>query len=1249
MALPTLPGASPHNNQQLFSDYYLDAVLPGLAGWDALAAEASRVRDALAAKFAAYTPSANEAQTEDEWVKPVLTALGHTFEIQAALKTPDGTKKPDYVFYANGAARDAQKNKTLTDALPSSGGLAVGDAKYWERPLDFSISAKGGDPFSNKNPAYQIAFYMQHSGVAWGILTNGRLWRLYHKDTAHKLDRFYEVDLPALIQAENARDFLYFFAFFRRAAFDAGPLGLETLRAASLELARGVGETLKRQVYDALRHLAQGFLDYSPNALPSDAETLKAIYDNSLIVLYRLLFVLYAESRGLLPIHVPAYRDNYSLHSLKREVADRLDSQKPLLATSAKLWPQLTELFSIIDAGSSPLHVTTYNGGLFDPARRDGFLTKHKVGDAHLQRAIDMLCRIDGAFVDYRDLSERHLGTIYEGLLEYHLEMLATPEDEWTVALLNDRGERKETGSYYTPDFIVKFLVERTVGPMLDAAVADKDDNEAKIAAVLAVNVLDPAMGSGHFLVEAVEFIARFLIDLTARPADDEPDAPDIAYWKRRVVQSCIYGVDLNPLAVDLAKLSLWLSTLAADRPLSFLDHHLRCGNALVGARLETLRVGPSPKKSSRKSPDKTHPALFDADDLRQSMTVAVEKMAAIEASPAATVADVKAQERAYEEVRAALGRQFGHLAALVTSSYFGVAIDAAFWGPLAAFARGDETVRMAKFQTWLDEAARENARVGFFHYELEFPEVFFDSNGRGLGEAAGFDAVVGNPPYVRQEKLAPLKPYLKASFSAFHAAADLYLFFFEQGVNVLQTGGRLGFVSSGTFARANFAASFRRWLPTVAQMETLIDFGENQPFVGAEMVRPTITVLRKEPGGDAPFRSLFLSEKVPPSLSDALDSDGFDCAAAVLHQSEWTFQSADMSALAAKIFAVGTPLSEVVDGQIFYGIKTGFNEAFIIDAATKARLIEIDAASAEIIKPLVQGEDLRPWYQEDEGRWLIFTRRGININGYPAVKEYLEQFRSQLQPRPANFEASQKWPGRKAGTYKWYELQDSIDYYQEFDKPKIFWPDIAKLPRFSWDETGKYVNDKGFIITGGDPALLAILQSRVTWFAISQICVPLRLRAGLWQFQTKSQFVNRLPIPNLTDADRAALSALAVQLTADARARYALHVAVRRRIQADLGTPDSPLNLKLSAWWRLTFGELRAQVKHVYGKDIPLGERDEWEAWLTAQKETHDARTAAIIAGETDLNARVGELFGLTNDERKLIESSTKYAFGEV
>ena len=263
---------------------------------------------------------------------------------------------------------------------------------------------------------------------------------------------------------------------------------------------------------------------------------LKAIYDHSLILLYRLLFVFYAEARELLPLRASAsYHDSYSLYAITHQVAHSLRLGQHLLPTSATLWPRLRELFDIINAGSPPLQVATFNGGLFDPERYP-FLEKYTVGDAHLQGALDRLARVDGQFIDYRDLAERHLGTIYEGLLEYHLQM-ATGEaqiangksqiadgEQWTVDLVNDKGERHVTGSYYTPDYIVKYIVEQAVGPALAAAVAGKRDDRAKIEAVLGVNVLDPAMGSGHFLVEATEYIARFLVDLGVTPDDGKDE-----------------------------------------------------------------------------------------------------------------------------------------------------------------------------------------------------------------------------------------------------------------------------------------------------------------------------------------------------------------------------------------------------------------------------------------------------------------------------------------------------------------------------------------------------------------------------------------------------------------------------------------------------------------------------------------------------------------------------------------------------
>lgn len=746
--------ALPHNNRHLFSDHYLNENLPARPQWGLLRDEARAAMDRVASVFGAYVPSENERQTEEGLVMPVLRLLGHTFEVQPSLRTPEGTKTPDYVLYRDADSQTASRGQVLSDTLPEQGGIAVGDAKYWNRPLDIAVRQSSTDALSNKNPSYQIYFYMLHSGVTWGILTNGRLWRLYHKDTAHKLDHFYEVDLQELIDSGDPARFLYFYGFFRRAAFDDGPLSLTDILRESADYARNVGDSLKVQVYDALRHLAQGFLDYTSNELQPDEDTLRAIYDNSLILLYRLIFILYAEARELLPVRQNSqYRDIYSLHAIKRDVARDLDRARQLLATSATLWPKLLELFKAINEGNPPLSVATFNGGLFDPDRHE-FLTRFTVGDHHLQQAIDKLARVDRAFVDYGDLSVRHMGTIYEGLLEYRLRPLVEPEDGWAVELVNDKGERKATGSYYTPDYIVKYIVEQAVGPVLEAAVEGKSTDADKLKAVLAVNVLDPAMGSGHFLVEATEFIARFLVDLAVAPEGKTPEEADLAFWKRRVVQSCVYGVDLNPLAVELAKLSLWLTTVAKDRPLSFLDHHLRPGNSLVGARLEHLELPAArPNGRSRRAArveDAGQITLFGDHDFTVKMSTAVVHMGMIEESEATSVQQVKEQERLYGELRAILLGKYSRLLDLMVAAHFGLAVEGWLRDSLIKYLTGNSVASFPKFDALLAEAEAISKRERFFHWELEFPEVYFDEHGRPLGDHGGFEAVIGNPPWER-------------------------------------------------------------------------------------------------------------------------------------------------------------------------------------------------------------------------------------------------------------------------------------------------------------------------------------------------------------------------------------------------------------------------------------------------------------------------------------------------------------------
>lgn len=1258
----TLPLLPPHRNQQLFADHYLDSILPTLPDWQALREESAQALTQIQAIRTRFRPSTVEAQTEDELIKPILALLGHSIEVQAPLATPGGTKKPDYIFYADESSRAANKGRVLTEAL-LRGALAVGDAKYWDRPLDVQLTNRSGQKLDPTNPAFQISFYLQHSGVPWGILTNGRLWRLYQRDSAYKLDRFYEVDLDDLLQRNDPTAFLYFYAFFRRAAFAEGPLGLTTLLRASTEYARQISDNLRDQVYDALHHVAQGFLDYAPNRLTTDPTSLAAIYDHSLIVLYRLLFVLYAEARELLPLRESeAYRLEYSLDAIKREVARRTQFGPALLPTTARLWAKLRDLFQIIDVGSPPLHVATFNGGLFDPQRYP-FLEQHSVGDAHLQEALDLLTRVDGAFIDYRDLAERHLGTIYEGLLEFHL----TPDSStpgWTVALVTDRGERHRTGSYYTPDFVVQYIVAATVGPLLRAAVAAATTDAEKVAAVLRVNVLDPATGSGHFPVAVTEYIARFLVDQGLTPTDEgsRPSSAesDLSYWKRRVAQSCVYGVDLNPLAVDLAKLSLWLATVAKDRPLSFLDHHLRCGNALVGARLAEVQPGGStPKRASRAS-QKTQQALaagqlsmLDDDHFRQSMEIAVSSMWLIEHSAGNTVAEVKEQERVYAELRAALTTRYERLADVATAARFGLAMDATLWQGLRQYLSQPEGgFQVPHYATLLDTAQQQARTLRFFHWELAFPEVFFDAHGQPLGEQGGFDAVVGNPPYVRQEQLATYKSYFSQAFADTYAGtADVYVYFVEQGMTLLKQGGRLSYIASNSWLRANYATALRRYLRSQTTVDQLIDLGDNRVFQDAPDVYPAIVVLRKTTPADEQHAQAVTFRR-GEGVRD-LSAQVTERARAVsIHDqpdSGWQLGDDAVRRLLARLLQHGQPLGDVVGGQMYYGIKTGLNEAFIIDQATRDRLLTEDPGSATLIKPMLRGEDLRPWYQENEGRFIIFTRRGIDIDRYPAIKRHLEQFRTQLEPRPVDWDMRKAWPGRKPGPYKWYEIQDSVDYHAAFEEPKIFWPDIGKFPRFSWDTSAFYLGNTGYILTTGEPWLLGYLASRVAWFLVAHIAIPLGERAGSVRYRLIDQYMRQLPIPTTTESQRSAIGDLAIQITAEAQARYQLHDRTRRRMLRDLGGPNAKLNQKLTAWWELESATFRDEVRKVFKRDIPLRERDEWEEWFTERRAEHQQRTAAIIHMETTLNELVYALFGLSDDDKRLIETSTGYRYGEV
>ena len=677
--------------------------------------------------------------------------------------------------------------------------------------------------------------------------------------------------------------------------------------AESQAYEQGVSENLKAQVYDALRHLGQGFLDYPGNGLQPTAVMLKQIHDSSLIVLYRLLFMLYAEARDLLPVRENRlYAESYSLEALKSRIVRDLDDGKPAAASMSGLWQQLYEQWRVIDTGDATLGVPAYNGGLFRPDKQP-FIERYRVGDLHLRQAIDLLARaldpVTGRreFVDYRDLEIRHLGSIYEGLLEYQLRCAAEPlvivrqkgKERYEPAagavpdvpagqvyLVTDKGERKATGSYYTPDYIVQYIVEQTVGPVLAERTAPfrkpdgKITDEAGLAqAILGINCLDPAMGSGHFLVAAAEYIARYVVGLGLgadegrKTKDDVSAEPELAYWRRRVAQACIYGVDLNPLAVELAKLSLWLATVSKDKPLSFLDHHLRCGNSLIGARVADLPLGLAPveqvakerkaaykaQEAARKKEEAARAAgqitMLDDSAFAGAMHTASGMMRLIEDLGSETLADVHRAEEVYRDSVRAVTERARLLGDVWTARHFGLALDETLWGGLSRYLLHGG-FEMPAYRPVIDQARAIADVRRFFHWELEFPEVFFDEHGR-LVEGGGFDVVMGNPPYdvlsekERQEELSELISYVSTSADLEPACGqklDLFRLLAAKATSLARMREYVGLIVPMSLLADQQTANLRRHLLS------------NCPPVQIEAF----------PQKDDPHRRVFLEAKLP-------------------------------------------------------------------------------------------------------------------------------------------------------------------------------------------------------------------------------------------------------------------------------------------------------------------------------------------------------------------------------------------------
>ena len=576
------------------------------------------------------------------------------------------------------------------------------------------------------------------------------------------------------------------------------------------------------------------------------------------------------------------------------------------------------------------------------------------------------------------------------------------------------------------------------------------------------------------------------------------------------------------------------------------------------------------------------------------------------------------------------------------------------------------ESVEIAQLALWLETAEKgkklnalgdniqqgnslishKNADKNAFNRSLKFNKIMNEG---------GFDVVLGNPPYVRQERLSAIKPYLEKYYTnTFHGAADLYTYFFEQGLKLLKKEGWLGFISSSTFFRTHSGQALRQFLNTHSNIKTIIDFADYQVFAGVTTY-PAILVLEKPERArkGAPQSSFdFLTikstqQRQHQGVIEEMQGGFSRMKQASLKTDTWQLENEALAALRKKMIGNKPTLKEVY-GSVYRGVLTGLNAAFVIDQAQYERL-KTDDPKGDILKPFLEGKDLKRWRAESRNLYLIFTQQGVKIDNYPLIKAYLEQFRQQLEPKPLVWDKNKKWNGRKSGSYQWYEIQDVVAYYKEFVKNKIVWGNLQHKSAFFYDEQQYYINAPSPLLATSEKWLVAYLNSNVSWFFLHNMAIS---RSGGF-LECKPIYVNQIPIPKLNTEQKQAIAVLAKQCQDYAEKRYQLERNIRELLIENFRPENNHygLNKKLLNWWSITDIKMLNQEarkafklkKHeVLALDLSVPQTQmQWKGFLESQSQAWRGFTDKITALEQEINHQIYGIFKLSSDEIVLLEKS--------
>ena len=744
------------------------------------------------------------------------------------------------------------------------------------------------------------------------------------------------------------------------------------------------------------------------------------------------------------------------------------------------------------------------------------------------------------------------------------------------LGLIFEKINGHRDGSVFTPGAVTMYMsreaIQQTVVRRFNEemgwsckdyeALKNKDieDYVQANAVIDSLRICDPAVGSGHFLVSVLneviytKYDLGILIDGSGKRIkkqdysidieNDEllisdEDGNPVSYIpgnqesqriqetlfneKRKIIENCLFGVDINPNAVNICRLRLWIELLKnayytkeSDytelETLPNIDINIKVGNSL----LHRFNLGQDISEILRKS----------------GISISAYRKAVSDYKNAHSKEEKHDLEDYLRQIKGNLRTQIGLKDPKVVSlNKLNADLDNLLAPQLFEISKKEQAQRdkqakdlqakIAKIQAEVDEIKDNKIIVGAFEWRIEFPEVL-DEDGRFVG----FDCVIGNPPYIQLQKMGTDADTLqKMNYETYERTGDIYCLFYEMGMKLLKPGALLSFITSNKWMKSAYGKSLRTMLTSLYQPSLLIDFAGYRVFDSATVDANILSVIKSNTHYETIACSIKKDNFEVEKLSDYVQTHAV--SSSFSSSDSWSILSEIERSIKEKIEAVGTPLKDW-DIQINYGIKTGFNDAFIIDSVKRNEILsacqteEERQRTAEIIRPILRGRDIKRYGYEFDDQYIIatFPSRQYNIDDYPALKEFLLSFGIERleQTGKEYIIDDEKVKARKKTNNKWFETQDSISYWDEFSRPKIIWKRVGSIIRFSYDEKGLFGLDSTCFATGNHiQYLCCVLNSSMGHYLLNG--AP---RTGTGDLLISVQAVEHVRVPVIDDSDEA-------------------------------------------------------------------------------------------------------------------------------